>query len=215
MKYRNSKKKTVTERKLYPNTNRKYTLNDISSWVKYGLQLGVIKKSGEKEDVEMIMKWIDMLDKGNINVQKIKIKCIKMEIQLESVRKLKMRKHNFLKQLNDISYLLNIENTEVYINKANELTDKLINLQQQKFDIERKILEVDVEFSNINKYIKDENNIDVFDLVVNSKIKDKNSYLEKLNQIGMVPVKEYENIKQFLWDENKRRKQSYQLPKWM
>lgn len=138
-----------------------------------------------------------------------------MEIQLESVRKLKMRKHNFLKQLNDISYLLNIENTEVYINKANELTDKLINLQQQKFDIERKILEVDVEFSNINKYIKDENNIDVFDLVVNSKIKDKNSYLEKLNQIGMVPVKEYENIKQFLWDENKRRKQSYQLPKWM
>ena len=68
MKYRNRKKKTVTERKLYPNTNRKYTLNDISSWVKYGLQLGVIKKSGEKEDVEMIMKWIDMLDKGNINV---------------------------------------------------------------------------------------------------------------------------------------------------
>lgn len=138
-----------------------------------------------------------------------------MEIQLESVRKLKMRKHNFLKQLNDISYLLNIENTEVYINKANELTDKLINLQQQKFDIEKKILEVDVEFSNINKYIKDENNIDVFDLVVNSEIKDKNSYLEKLNESGVVTVKEYENIKQFLWDENKRRKQSYQLPKWM
>ena len=68
MKYRNSKKKRVTERKLYPNTNRKYTLNDISSWVKYGLKLGVIKRSGEKEDVEMIMKWIDMLDKGNINV---------------------------------------------------------------------------------------------------------------------------------------------------
>jgi len=138
-----------------------------------------------------------------------------MEIQLESVRKLKMRKHNFLKQLNDISYLLNINDTEVYNNIANELTDKLINLQQQKFDIEKKILEVDVEFSNINKHIKEENNIDVFDLVVNSKIKDKNSYLEKLNQIGMVTVKEYENIKQFLWDENKRRKQSYQLPKWM
>ena len=62
------RKKGITERKLYPTTNRKYTLNDISNWVKYGLQLGVIKKSGEKEDVEMIMKWIDMLDKGNINV---------------------------------------------------------------------------------------------------------------------------------------------------
>ena len=138
-----------------------------------------------------------------------------MEIQLESVRKLKMRKHNFLKQLNDISYLLNIDNTEVYINKANELTDKLINLQQQKFDIERKILEVDVEFSNINKFMREENNIDVFDLVVNNKIKDKHSYLEKLNESGVVSVKEYENIKQFLWDEKKRKKQSYQLPKWM
>ena len=138
-----------------------------------------------------------------------------MEIQLESVRKLKMRKHNFLKQLNDISYLLNIDNTEVYINKANELTDKLINLQQQKFDIERKILEVDVEFSNINKFMKEENNIDVFDLVVNSKIKDKHSYLEKLNESGVVSVKEYENIKQFLWDEKKRKKPLYQLPKWM
>ena len=138
-----------------------------------------------------------------------------MEIQLESVRKLKMRKHNFLKQLNDISYLLNIDNTEVYINKANELTDKLINLQQQKFDIERKILEVDVEFSNINKFMREENNIDVFDLVVNSSIKDKNRYLDKLNEIGLVSVKEYENIKDFIWNENKRKKQSYQLPKWM
>ena len=62
------RKKGITERNLYPKTNRKYTLNDISNWVKYGLQLGVIRKSGKKEDVEMIMKWIDMLDKGNINV---------------------------------------------------------------------------------------------------------------------------------------------------
>lgn len=71
MKKKIVRKKGITERKLYPSTNRKYTLNDISNWVKYGLKLGVIKRSGEKEDVEMIMKWIDMLDKGNINVQKI------------------------------------------------------------------------------------------------------------------------------------------------
>lgn len=60
--------KSVTERKLYPSTQRKYTLNDLSKWVKYGMQLGVIKKGGEKENLEMIMKWIDMLGKGNINV---------------------------------------------------------------------------------------------------------------------------------------------------
>lgn len=62
------KTKSVTERKLYPSTQRKYTLNDLSKWVKYGIQLGVIKRSGEKEDLEMIMKWIDMLDRGNINL---------------------------------------------------------------------------------------------------------------------------------------------------
>lgn len=139
----------------------------------------------------------------------------KMERQLESVRKLKMRKHNFLKQLNDMSYLLNIEDTDVYVDKVNEITERLINLFQQKSDIERKILEVDIEFSNINNFIKEENNIDVFDLVVNSSIKDKNRYLDKLNEIGLVSVKEYENIKDFIWNENKRKKQSYQLPKWM
>jgi hypothetical protein len=62
------KSKTISERKLYPSSQRKYTLNDISKWMKYGIQLGVIKKSREKEDLEMIMKWIDMLDKGNINI---------------------------------------------------------------------------------------------------------------------------------------------------
>ena len=139
----------------------------------------------------------------------------KMERQLESVRKLKMRKHNFLKQLNEMSYLLNIEDTDVYVDKVNEITERLINLFQQKSDIERKILEVDIEFSNINNFIKEENNIDAFDLVVNSSIKDKNRYLDKLNEIGLVSVKEYENIKDFIWNENKRKKQSYQLPKWM
>ena len=136
-----------------------------------------------------------------------------MVTQLESVRKLKMRKHNFFKKLNEISYLLNIEDTDVYVDKVNEITERMTNLFQQKSDIERKILEVDVEFSNINNFIKEENNIDVFDLVVNSEIKDKNKYLDKLNEIGFVSIKEYENIKDFLW--NKRKKKSYQLPKWM
>ena len=60
--------KSVNETRLYPQSKRVYTLNDLSKWIKYGIQLGVIKRSGEKEDLEMIIKWIDMLDKGNINV---------------------------------------------------------------------------------------------------------------------------------------------------
>lgn len=62
------KKKILKERQLYGKSGRVYNLNDISKWVKYGIQLGVIKRSGEKEDIEMIMKWIDMLDNGKFNV---------------------------------------------------------------------------------------------------------------------------------------------------
>ena len=138
-----------------------------------------------------------------------------MDRQLESVRKLKVRKHNFLKQLNDISYLINIEDTDVYVNKISEITDRLIQLHNQKSDIEGKILEVDIEFSNINNFIKEQNNIDIFDMVVNSKVKDKYSYLEKLNEVGLVSVIEYETVKEFLWNEGKRKRESYQLPKWM
>ena len=60
--------KSVNERRLYPQSKRVYTLNDLSKWVKYGISLGVIKRSGEKENLEMIMKWIDMLERGNINL---------------------------------------------------------------------------------------------------------------------------------------------------
>lgn len=138
-----------------------------------------------------------------------------MKRQLESVRHLKMRKHNFLKQLNEISYLINIRETDVFVDKVNDITDKLINLHYEKSDLEKKILEVDMEFSSINNFIKEENNIDIFDLVINSDTKDKSSYLEKLNEVGLVSVKEYETIKEFLWNEDKRRRQSYQLPKWI
>lgn len=61
------KKKKLNERELYK-SGRVYNLNDISNWVKYGMKLGVIKRSGEKEDIEMIMKWIDMLDNSKFNV---------------------------------------------------------------------------------------------------------------------------------------------------
>ena len=52
-------------------------------------------------------------------------------------------------------------------------------------------------------------------MVVNSKVKDKYSYLEKLNEVGLVSVNEYDTVKEFLWNEGKRKRESYQLPKWM
>lgn len=54
----------IRERVLRSDYSKVYTLKDISKWVEYGLRNGLIKKGGEKEDVEMILKWIDLLGKG-------------------------------------------------------------------------------------------------------------------------------------------------------
>jgi|TARA_B110000444_G_C18606528_1_gene485590 hypothetical protein len=54
----------IKERVLRNDFSKVYTLKDISKWVEYGLKNGLIKKGGEKKDVEMILKWIDLLGKG-------------------------------------------------------------------------------------------------------------------------------------------------------
>lgn len=60
--------KKLDERNLLKKVERKYSLRDISKWLEYGFNIGVIKKSSEKEDVEMIMKWIDKLKDSDFNV---------------------------------------------------------------------------------------------------------------------------------------------------
>lgn len=60
--------KKLNERNLLKKVERKYSLRDISKWLEYGFNIGVIKKSSEKEDVEMIMKWIDKLKDSDFNV---------------------------------------------------------------------------------------------------------------------------------------------------
>lgn len=60
----------IRERVLRNDFKKIYSLKDISKWVEYGIRNGVVKRSSEKEDVELLMKWIDLLGKGgkNINV---------------------------------------------------------------------------------------------------------------------------------------------------
>jgi len=58
----------VEERVLNKNVNKLYNLSDIGKWLNYGLKIGVVKKSGEKEDLDMLLKWIDVLGNKNIEV---------------------------------------------------------------------------------------------------------------------------------------------------
>ena len=62
--------KTLSERKLYgQGTERKYTTDDITRWVKYGKRLNLYKFDGTRESEEKIFQWIDyLLKSGNINI---------------------------------------------------------------------------------------------------------------------------------------------------
>jgi len=63
------KDELIRERVLRSDFNKIYTLRDISRWVEYGLKNGMIKKGGSKEDIELIIKWIDLLGKGGKNFE--------------------------------------------------------------------------------------------------------------------------------------------------
>jgi uncharacterized protein Smg (DUF494 family) len=63
------KDELIRERVLRSDFNKIYTLRDISRWVEYGLKNGMIKKGGSREDIEMIIKWIDLLGKGGKNFE--------------------------------------------------------------------------------------------------------------------------------------------------
>ena len=58
----------LRERVLRNDFKRVYSLSDISKWVEYGIRNGVVKRSSKKEDVELLMKWIDLLGKGGKNI---------------------------------------------------------------------------------------------------------------------------------------------------
>ena len=61
---------SLRERVMRNDFKKIYSLDDVSRWINYCLKIGVVNKGKEKEEVEMMMKWIDLLGKGgkNINV---------------------------------------------------------------------------------------------------------------------------------------------------
>jgi hypothetical protein len=58
----------ILERVLNGDFKKVYTLKDISKWVEYGLKNNMISKGNKKEDVDNIMKWIDLLGRKHIQI---------------------------------------------------------------------------------------------------------------------------------------------------
>ena len=56
--------KLIKERVIKNDFKKVYSLEELSKWIEYGINKGVIKKSSKKEDVELLLKWIELLDKN-------------------------------------------------------------------------------------------------------------------------------------------------------
>ena len=58
----------LKERVLKNDYKKIYSLKDINKWIKYGLRNGLISRGGSKEEIEGVLKWIDLLNK-NRNIE--------------------------------------------------------------------------------------------------------------------------------------------------
>lgn len=56
--------KLIKERVIKNDFKKVYSLEEISKWIEYGINKGIIKKSNKKGDVELLLKWIELLDKN-------------------------------------------------------------------------------------------------------------------------------------------------------
>jgi len=56
--------KLIRERVIKNDFKKVYSLEEISKWIEYGINKGIIKKNNKKEDVELLLKWIELLDKN-------------------------------------------------------------------------------------------------------------------------------------------------------
>ena len=56
--------KLIKERVIKNDFKKVYSLEEISKWIEYGINKGIIKRSSKKEDVELLLKWVELLDKN-------------------------------------------------------------------------------------------------------------------------------------------------------
>jgi len=51
----------------HKNRDRFYTMNQVNEWIQKGVSMGILPKTVQKQsDVDIVMKWVDLLGKKNI-----------------------------------------------------------------------------------------------------------------------------------------------------
>ena len=56
--------KTIKERVIKGEYRKVYNLEEIWRWIMWGLKKGIIKRDNDKDNIENIMKWIDLLGRS-------------------------------------------------------------------------------------------------------------------------------------------------------
>lgn len=56
--------KLIKERVMKGDMKKVYNLEEIWKWIMWGLKKGIIKRDNDKDNIENIMKWIDLLGRS-------------------------------------------------------------------------------------------------------------------------------------------------------
>ena len=54
----------IKERVMKGDYKKVYSLEEIWKWIMWGLKKGIIKRDNDKDNIENIMKWIDLLGRS-------------------------------------------------------------------------------------------------------------------------------------------------------
>ena len=60
----NKNQRLIRERVMKSDYRKVYSLEEIWKWIMWGLKKGIIKRDNDKDNIENIMKWIDLLGRS-------------------------------------------------------------------------------------------------------------------------------------------------------
>ena len=60
----NKNQTLIRERVMKSDYRKVYSLEEIWKWIMWGLKKGIIKRDNDKDNIENIMKWIDLLGRS-------------------------------------------------------------------------------------------------------------------------------------------------------
>ena len=123
---------------------------------------------------------------------------------LELRRKLSNNKKRFVKQLNDIFYVLNISSKNDYVNEFDKMMDMMIEYGMQMEELNEKMGNLDKEFDKLKLSIVLKENIDLKERLMGFGNR-KGEILDGLFNSGFITNEDWEYLKDYFWNNRYRK----------